>query len=231
MLELLHRDERLVAVAKPSGLVVHRSALARDRHTCLSVLREQLGRRVWPAHRLDRGTSGVLLFALDAACARELMAAFARRQARKAYLALVRGWADDAREIDHPLGGAAALTRVRCLARVELPCPVGRYASARYSLVEAEPLTGREHQVRRHLRHVDHPVVGDVTWGDGRHNRFVRERFGLRRLLLHALRLELPHPFEPRLLRLRAPLPDELRRLLAELGLAEAGARAEADAA
>ncbi len=225
MLEVLQQDERLVALSKPSGLVVHRSQLAPERDTCQRRLRDQLGRWVWPVHRLDRGTSGVLLFALDSATAHVLAEAFAERRVRKTYLAVTRGWAPDAGEVDHALAPAQgagppapAVTRFACLARVELPHAVGRYASARYSLVRAEPLTGRGHQVRRHLRHVDHPIVGDVTWGDSRHNRFFRERFGLRRLLLHALRLELHHPDDGRDLVLRAPVPPDVRELCVELG-------------
>lgn len=228
MLEVLQQDGRLVALAKPSGLVVHRSQRAPERDTCQRLLRDQLGRRVWPVHRLDRGTSGVLLFALDALTARALAVAFAERRVRKTYLAITRGYAPEAGEVDHALTptegagvAAPAVTRFSCLARVELPHAVGRYASARYSLVRAEPLTGREHQVRRHLRHVAHPIVGDVTWGDSRHNRFFRERFGLRRLLLHALRLELCHPHDGRALVLRAPLPQELRALCVGLGWRE----------
>ena len=223
-----------MAIAKPSGLVVHRSAQAPERDTCMRRLRGQLGRWVYPVHRLDRGTSGALLFALDPATAREVTAAFARRQVRKTYLAVVRGFAPEAGEINHPIAGAdagrpaPALTCFTCLACVELPHAVGRYASARYSLVRAEPLTGREHQVRRHLRHVDHPVVGDVTHGDSRHNRFFRTRFGLHRLLLHALQLELPHPDDGRPLVLHAPPPPEMQRLFAELGWAAALSAAQA---
>ncbi len=236
MLELLYRDERVVALAKPSGLVVHRSQRARDRDTCQRLLRDALGRWVWPAHRLDRGTSGVLLFALDPDAASALAESFAARRVRKTYLALARGFVPEAGEIDHALrptdGGAPrpALTRYTRLAQVELPYAVGRYPSARYSLVRAEPLTGREHQVRRHLRHIDHPLVGDVTWGDSRHNRFFRETFSLHRLALHALRLELPHPDGRGALDLLAPLPAELRALFARWGWARALDEAEAAA-
>lgn len=222
-LPLLYQDDRLAAVAKPSGLLVHRSQQAGDRDTCLTRLRNQLGRFVWPVHRLDRGASGVLLFALDTEAARAAALAFAERRVRKSYLAVVRGYAPESGAVDHPLAvagrpAAPATTRFERLAQVELPHAVGRYASARYSLVHVEPLTGREHQIRRHLRHVGHPLVGDVTWGDGRHNRFFRERFGLRRLLLHAWRLDVPHPADGRVLSIRAPLPAELFALCAELG-------------
>jgi tRNA pseudouridine65 synthase len=218
VLSVLYQDACLAAVDKPSGLAVHRSQQARERDTCLSRLRDQLGRRVWPVHRLDRGASGVLLFALDPSAAAALATAFAERRVRKTYLALARGFVPAAGRIEHPLSRPdgpprPALTDYACLARVELPHPVGRYPSARYSLVQAQPLTGREHQLRRHLRHIDHPLVGDVTWGDSRHNRFFRQHYDLHRLALHAARLELPHPADGRTLRLHAPLPPELRAL------------------
>jgi tRNA pseudouridine65 synthase len=236
VLELLYRDERVAALAKPSGLVVHRSQRARERDTCQRRLRDALGCWVWPVHRLDRGTSGVLLFALDPDAARALAASFAERRVRKTYLALARGFVPESGEIDHALrpadGGEPrpAQTRYVRLARVELPHAVGRYPSARYSLVRVEPLTGREHQVRRHLRHIDHPLVGDVTWGDSRHNRFFRATFGLHRLALHALRLELPHPDGARRLDLLAPLPADLRGLFAGWGWDDALVAAEAAA-
>ena len=109
------------------------------------------------------------------------------------------------------------------LATVELPIPVGRYPQARYSLVELVPHTGRLHQLRKHLAHLRHPIVGDVRHGEGRHNRLFREHLGIRRLLLHAWWLALPHPHHDRPLRIRAPLDDELRGLLQRLGWAEAG--------
>lgn len=230
-LELLYRDERLVAVAKPSGLVVHRSERATDRDNCLTRLRRQLRRRVYPVHRLDRPSSGVLLFALDPAAAHALATAFAQRRVDKAYLAVVRGLPPEQGTIDRPVAGAdgrrsPALTRFRRLAAVELPYAVGRYATARYALVQAEPSTGREHQLRRHLRSLNHPLVGDTTHGDSDHNRFFRERFGSRRLLLHASFCRLPHPQDGHALELRAPLPAELVRLFGELGWLEAARQA-----
>jgi tRNA pseudouridine65 synthase len=225
MLPILHRDDQLVAVAKPSGLIVHPSGLAPDRDTCMTRLRDQLGRWVFPVHRLDRGASGVLLFGLDPASARALADAFAGRRVRKRYYAVVRGVPPTSGEIDHPLPAETgsgppleARTSFRRLAEVELPYPVGPYPVARYALVLAEPETGRMHQIRRHLAHLRHPIVGDVTYGDGKHNRLFRERLGLRRLLLHARALELPHPQGGEPLRLEAPLPDELAGLFRSFG-------------
>lgn len=236
MLDLLYQDASLVAIVKPSGLLVHPSGAAPDRSTCLSLLRAQLRRWVYPVHRLDRGASGVLLFALDPDTAGVVGRAFADRLVSKTYLAVTRGVLPDDGLIDAPLADdpagngrrgsparadkepAEARTTFRRLADVELPYPVGRYATARYSLAEIEPLTGRTHQIRRHMAHIRHPLVGDVTWGEGRHNRLFREVFGVHRLLLHASVLRLPHPKTGEDLVLRAPIPSDLTALFDRLG-------------
>ena len=215
-----------MAIDKPSGLVVHRSAQARDSVNCIALLRRQLGRFVFAVHRLDRGASGVLVFALDREAGQLLSAAFAERQVEKQYVALVRGFVPEEGLIDSPLadpGGAGpqpAETRFTRLATVELPHAVRPHPTARYSLIRAEPLTGRTHQLRRHLAHIRHPIVGDVNHGDGHHNRLFRRLFGSRRLLLHASRLTLPHPSTRDRLVIEAPLPEELRRLFDALGVA-----------
>jgi len=225
MLSVLYRDDQLVAVDKPSGLIVHPSGIAPDRDTCMSRLRDQLGRWVYPVHRLDRGASGVLVFGLDPEAARTLAVAFAERRVRKEYLAVVRGVTPEAGEIDHPLppetGSGTPLgarTTFERLAQVELPYAVGRYPVARYALVRALPETGRMHQIRRHLAHLRHPIVGDVNYGDGKHNRLFRERLGVRRLLLHARALDLPHPGTGERLRIEAPLPDDMEALFRGFG-------------
>jgi len=223
-LNLLYRDDHLVAIDKPSGLLVHRSALAGDRVTCMTLLRDLLGRWVYPVHRLDRGASGALLFALDRETAGRLSTMFAERAIDKLYLAVVRGWAPAGGTIDYPLAETKddlpveAVTRFAALERVELPLPVGRYATARYSLVAAGPITGRRHQIRRHLAHLRHPLIGDAVHGEGRHNRLFRERFGIHRLLLHAASVELPHPITSQPLRISAPLTPELVGLFDEFG-------------
>lgn len=218
MLPVLFRDDRLLAVDKPSGLLVHRG-WGTDRVTALVLARRLAGRRVHAVHRLDRGTSGVLVFALDAEAARRLGEAFAGGDVLKTYLALVRGRAPESVVVDHPIprseGGARvpAVTAVRRLAVAELgPRRV-------YSLVEARPATGRLHQVRRHLKHLSLPVIGDVEYGKGEHNRFFRAEYHLARLALHARSLELPHPATGERLRLTAPVPADLAGPLAALGI------------
>ena len=235
-LQILYRDPWLVAVNKPSGLMVHRSRLNADREVALQQLRNQLGQRVYPAHRLDRATSGVLLFALDSATARGLNLAFTRREPDKRYLAVTRGYTETGGVIDYPLRETReseprpAVTHYRRLGRVELPIPVGRYRTARYSLVEVRPETGRMHQIRKHFAHLRHPLIGDTTYGEGRHNRLFREHFGIHRLLLHARQLGLAHPRSGRPLVIHAPLPPALAALFSRLGWRDWVAEAEASA-
>lgn len=223
-LDILYQDDALVAVNKPSGMLVHRTRISRDRDFVLQRLRNQLGRHVHPAHRLDRATSGALLFALDPGTASATATQFQGQRVGKCYLAVVRGHVEPRGTIEHALKSEDRSTRVeavthyRRLASVELDEPVGRYPTARYSLAAARPVTGRVHQIRRHPRHISHPVIGDTTHGDGRHNRFFRERFGIHRLLLHAWSLELDHPQSGQALRIEAPLPREFQAFLGDLG-------------
>lgn len=214
MLDILFRDDTMVAIDKPSGLLVHRTAL--DRHEtefAVQRLRDQIGQRVWPVHRLDRGTSGVLVFALNPEAAHALAQQFAAHLPAKRYLAVVRGHPPEAGEIDHPLRriddaidprtareGAEpvvaqpALTRYRRLAVAEMPVAIDRYPASRYALVEALPLTGRTHQIRRHLKHIAHPIIGDATYGKGPHNRYVATLCGEPRLLLACIHMHIRHP-------------------------------------
>ena len=214
-LPILHRDGFLLAVNKPSGLAVHRGA-AQDRIVALQSVRDLVGRRVHAVHRLDRATSGALLFALDPGTAGQLQAKLEAGEVEKRYLALVRGIPPEAGVIDHPvprsLGGprVSAVTEYRRLATFE-----------RYALVEVRPRTGRLHQIRRHLKHLGHPLIGDVRYGKGEHNRLFRERFGLYRLALHALELAFDHPATGERLRIVAPLPEDLAGPLRAMGMGE----------
>lgn len=235
MLPILFRDEHLVAIHKPSSLLVHRSEI--DRHEtrfAVQLLRDQIGRRVYPAHRLDRGTSGVLLFALDKETARLLGACFERQEVVKTYLAVVRGHPPETGRIDHALSrrrddaewvgdrssdqAQPAVSDFRRLATCELPHQVDRYPTSRYALVEVTPHTGRRHQIRRHLKHIAHPIVGDATFGKGRHNRLFQQLFGCHRMLLACARLQLIHPYSGAPLDLIAPPDGEFATVLDALG-------------
>ncbi len=227
MFTILHRDEHLVAIDKPPGALVHRTPTTRQGHIVLQGLRDQLGRRVWPVHRLDRATSGVLLLALDAETASALAREFKERRVEKTYLALVRGWPAEKGLIDHPVHSGEhknpekrkeAVTRYRRLAKAELPVAVDRYPTSRYALMEARPLTGRYQQLRQHFKKISHPIIGDTTWGDGKHNRFFRERYGVHRLMLHALRLAFTHPISGEPVAVEAPVDDQWRDLFREFG-------------
>ena len=213
---LLYLDERVALVDKPSGIVVHRG-WADDDGGLLIALRDRLGRRVWAAHRLDRGASGVVAFALDEEAAAALGEAFSAGQTDKRYLALVRGHPPTHAIIDHPVPAkpdgprVPALTEIRTLGVWE-----------RYALVEAIPRTGRLHQIRRHLKHIACPLIGDVNYGKGEHNRLFRERFGLHRLALHALALRVPHPTTGAPVRGYAAPSGAFGDCLAAIGLAAA---------
>ncbi len=238
MLPIIYQDERVVAIHKPSGLLVHRSEL--DRHEtrfAVQLLRDQLGRHVYPAHRLDRGTSGVLVFALDKDTARSLGGQFERQEVVKTYLAVVRGHPPEAGRIDHALSrrrddaewvgerstdeAQPAVTDFRRLATCELPHQVDRYPNSRYALVELTPHTGRRHQLRRHLKHIAHPIIGDATFGKSRHNRLFQQLFGCHRMLLACVRMQLRHPVDGRILDLHAPPDGEFAAVLAALGWRE----------
>lgn len=235
MLDILYQDATLVAINKPTGLLVHRSAI--DRHEtrfALQLLRDQIGQRVYPVHRLDKPTSGVLVFALDRETAAQLAAAFTTGEVHKLYIAVVRGYTAEEGTIDYPLrvepdrmtdrdarqdkGPQTALTDYRRLAGVELPVRVDRYPSSRYSLIETAPRTGRKHQIRRHMKHIAHPIVGDTTYGKSRHNRLFLERFGSTRLLLHARSLAFHHPATVQALTITAPLDEAFGNVLKQLG-------------
>jgi len=224
-LTILYRDDNYIAVDKPSGLQVHRSWISEENEQfLLQRLRDQIGQRVYTIHRLDRPTSGVIIFGLSSTAAREMCGIFERRKVKKTYLAVVRGYTDAEGHIDYPLQeepqkpAQEAVTDYRTLATVELPIPIGRYNTARYSLVEITPFTGRSRQIRKHFHHIFHPLIGDTSHGEGRHNRLFRERYGVHRLLLHARQLAFRHPMSGEDLVITAPLPEEFLRLMGEFG-------------
>lgn len=229
MLEIVYQDEACVVVNKPAGMLVHRSKIAADsKQFMLQILRNQLGQHVFPVHRLDRPTSGAMVWGLNEAAARDLSAQFMAREVGKYYWAVVRGWAASSDLIDYPLieewdklGVVAtdrvaqvAHTRYRTLAQAELPIVSSkRYSSSRYSWLELEPLTGRRHQLRRHLKHIFHPIVGDTTHGDLRQNHAIAAFCGVSRLMLHAHTLVFTSPVRRERIVAQAAVDEDWRRL------------------
>jgi tRNA pseudouridine65 synthase len=214
-IELLFVDAYVVVANKPSGLLVHRG-WDNDDDVALFRVRDAIGQQVYPLHRLDRGTSGALVFARTPEAAAILSKAFEEGRVEKRYIALVRGEPPDAGVIDYPIPRredgprVPAITRFRCIAR----SPVDRC-----SLVLAAPETGRLHQIRRHLRHINHPLVGDVSHGSGPINRHYRATYGLHRLALHASMLAFEHPVTGARVEITTPIPDDLGSVLTVLGL------------
>jgi tRNA pseudouridine65 synthase len=218
-IELLHVDPHLVVANKPAGLLVHRG-WDNDVDVAMFRVRDALGQYVWPVHRLDRGTSGVLLFARSSEAAAALALRFAAGEVDKRYLALVRGSPPDSGVIDYPIPKNEGKPRVAALTRFRV---VARSPVERCSLVLVTPETGRLHQVRRHMKHIDHPLVGDVRHGSGEINRLYRARYGVHRLALHALSLGFVHPVTNVRVECSAPLPRDLADALEALGLAAKG--------
>ena len=229
-LSILYIDSDYVLIDKPAGMLVHRSRIAQDQVFALQTLRDQIGQRVYPVHRLDRATSGVLAFGLSTQAAQRLADQFAARKTEKRYLAVVRGWVEIEGWIDHPVADqdASAImqpaeTRFHRLGQIELPHAVDRYPTSRYSLVCIEPVTGRRQQIRKHFKHISHHLIGDTTHGNGRHNRFFREHFGIRRLMLMAWRLRFNHPRSDELIEATAPFDADWQKVLHLFGCGAEG--------
>ncbi|HAL82746.1 MAG TPA: pseudouridylate synthase [Mucilaginibacter sp.] len=226
-LDIIFRDEYLAAINKPHGLLVHRSPIACDaKEFALQLLRDQLNQHVFPAHRLDRKTGGVLLFALSKEVEKLMQQQFSDNLVDKKYLAIVRGHTDDAGEIDYPLrkeNGTLqeAFTRYKTLARAELDVPLGSHPTSRYSLVEANPQTGRMHQLRKHFSHIFHPIIGDRTHGCNKQNKLFKERWELDTMLLHASQITFNHPLTKMPVQITAPLQDEFVRMMEVMGWEE----------
>lgn len=236
MLEIVYRDESIVVINKPAGMLVHRSSVAPG-ETVFAVqrLRDQIGMKVHPVHRLDKPTSGLLVFTLNVESLKAIQTQFAEKKVEKVYWAVVRGYLNGSGTIDYALkreidpysnseaeGSQNAVTHYRCLAQTELPIAVGRYPTTRYSWVELKPETGRKHQLRRHMAHLRHPIAGDSRHGVGIHNRFFRERFGIHRLLLHAQKISFNHPDTGLRITLTADLDEAFQHALHKTNLAQA---------
>ncbi|MGF7432932.1 tRNA pseudouridine(65) synthase TruC [Pasteurella bettyae] len=235
MLEILYQDDVIVAVNKPAGMLVHRSWL--DRHETqfvMQTLRDQIGKLVYPIHRLDRPTSGVLLFALSSEIANSLCLQFENKQVEKSYLAVVRGYLTGVEQINYPLKiqldkiadkfaqedkePQEAITDYEGLKTVEMPYSVGRYPTSRYSLVRLIPHTGRKHQLRRHMKHIFHPILGDTQYGDLHQNRALSEHIGVKRLMLHAEVLKFIHPITQQSICVKAGLDEQWLKLFEQFG-------------
>jgi tRNA pseudouridine65 synthase len=224
-LPVLYEDAWLAVVDKPDGLMVHDSVLAaHETDFAADRLREQFGRGIHLVHRLDRATSGCLLLAFDRDTASQLGKAVMAQQLDKHYLAVCRGWPDEEFTIDHPLDGGPgkpqkkpAVTRFRRLATGELDEPSAGFDTSRYALLECMPVTGRFRQIRRHLKHASHHMIGDTSHGDGRHNRAFRMR-GVHRMLLHAWKLGFPHPQRGITMQVEAPPEGEFARAMGLFG-------------
>lgn len=200
LLEIIYQDSYLVAINKPHDLLVHKSPIARNAEEfAVQLLRNQIGQKVYPVHRLDRKTSGVLLFALDKDINRAMGEQFTKKVIIKKYWAIVRGYAPDELNIDYPLhkdNGALqeASTAIKTLERTEIDLAHGKHPTSRYSLIEAEPLTGRMHQIRKHMAHILHPIIGDRPHGCNKQNKLWLEKFNMKTMLLHAYSLSFDHP-------------------------------------
>ncbi|MEX0321432.1 MAG: pseudouridine synthase [Puniceicoccaceae bacterium] len=232
-MKILYQDDHYVAVHKPSGLLVHRSPIDKlETRFAVQIVRDQIGQRVYPCHRLDKPTSGVLLFALNREALQAANELFAEHKVHKKYTALVRGWIEGEGEINHTLKGIEdagelrgggepqdAVTRYKCLHQYELMESSGAYPTSRYSLVELSPLTGRTHQLRRHMKHLSHHMIGDTRYGDGRQNRFFRERFDCHRLMLQAIEMELSGHLEHDTIKIKSELDADIKRVIDRLPL------------
>ncbi|MGL4805816.1 MAG: pseudouridine synthase [Bacteroidales bacterium] len=200
MLEILYQDAYLIAVNKPVGLLVHRTKIAEEEEEfLLQKLRDQTGKFLYPVHRLDRPTSGVVVFAFNADTAAKLAKLFVSHDIKKEYIALVRGWFPDEVNLDYPVknekgNSREASTHFELIGRFELPIPTDRYPTTRFSIVKCLPKTGRWHQLRQHLAHLRHYIINDRVHGDGKCNRIFTEKVGVREMFLHARLLAFAHP-------------------------------------
>lgn len=220
ILEILYQDEYLVAINKPHGLLVHRSKYADEvKEFAVQELRNQIGQYVWPCHRLDRKTSGVLLFALDEKTNSLMQQKFASSQVQKTYWSIVRGFTTDSDTIDYSLHNEKgkeqeALTHYKTLQKSEIDMPFGKFHTSRYSLVEVYPKTGRLHQIRKHFAHIFHPILGDRPHGCNKQNKLFKEKWNMTSMMLHAKEIEFEHPLTNKKTHITAEHSDEFSRMM-----------------
>lgn len=223
-LEIIYQDKFFVAINKPHGLLVHRTKIARDVDVfALQLLRDQLGRKVSPCHRIDRKTSGVLLFAIDDEADKAMKNLFAECKTHKTYYSIVRGFIKEEGEIDYALRRddgkvQEALTNFERVQKVEVEIPLGKHKTSRYSLVKAFPKTGRMHQIRKHFAHIIHPIIGDRPHGCNKQNKLFKERWEMDSMMLHAFSLDFEHPMTGEKVKIQADLSEEFKRTMDLLG-------------
>ena len=227
MIEILYNDGEMIAVNKPPGLLVHPTRIAADAtESAMQLVRDQIGQWVYPVHRLDRKTSGILLFALNQEMQSALCFHFKESILLKRYVAIVRGYTDDEGEIDYALKNLEekiqeAQTKYRLLRRTEIPLAYGKHSTSRYSLVELFPKTGRYHQLRKHMAHIFHPIIGDRPHGCNKQNRLFKNEFGLTEMMLHAQSLSFKHPVTNEEIYIEASFHAEFVRMKRELLLSD----------
>lgn len=219
MLEIIYQDEYLVAINKPHGLIVHPSPIARDaKESAMQLLRDQLGQYVYPIHRIDRKTCGVLVFALSKEVQKLMNEQFQEGLIQKRYLAIVRGFVKDKGIIDYELTNdqgkkQKAISKYTCIQKTSFNLPFNGHETSRYSLVELSPITGRHHQLRKHMAHIFHPIIGDRPHGCNKQNRLFKEKFKLTRMMLHAQEMTFIHPIKQEELSISARISDEFDRI------------------
>ena len=220
VLEIIYQDEQLVAINKPHGLLVHRSKIAAEADVfALQLLRDQLGQKVYPVHRIDRKTSGILLFALSEEMDKSMKQLFAEKQVGKSYLAIVRGFTNDEDTIDYSLRKEngqlqEAVTHYRTLQRTEIAVPFGKHNTSRYSLLEVKPETGRMHQIRKHMAHINHPIIGDRPHGCNKQNKLFKEKWQMDKMMLHAKELSFVQPSNDQIINISANISSEFETTL-----------------
>lgn len=235
-IRIYFQDDHLVVIEKPANFQIHTPVvLAKQgkvvrKNNIVILLRKQLEREIFTIHRLDRATSGVMMFSLSSEFAKLVQQKFKSKEVKKTYVCLVRGWTKDSDVIDHPLtkdldGGATldAKTEYETLYRFEVPIAMGRYEKQRYSIVKVNPITGRTHQIRRHFKHISHPLVGDTVHGDGKHNRLWREKLKdaggeSNYLFLKAYAFQMEHPITGVHLKFRTRWNRQWLRLFDSIG-------------
>lgn len=219
-LEIVYEDDWIVAINKPAGLLVHRSSIATNTDIyALQLLRDQIGFHVFPIHRLDRKTSGILLFAKEKTFVHAFQEALSSNETTKIYHAIVRGYFPNQVYVDHDLINEkgktqSAITEFKLIKNIEIDLPFGKFKTSRYALIEALPKTGRMHQIRKHLNHLRHPIIGDRPHGCNKQNKLFLEKWNLNKMLLHSKQLEMHHPYIDQRLTVKSTLPEHFNQIL-----------------